>query len=104
VTTAETRRLSAALFGNDKFAEVVVALETLGRTATAQEIANEIRVGHDLVRKVLLRLSDAHLVKARERIGGRRGALPYEVTSNPEWGVLVNMCRSLIREGSSGHE
>ena len=90
--TAETRRLSASLFNNDKFTEVVLAFDREGGTATAQQLARSVGITHDLVKKVLVRLTDAGFVKALPRIGGSRGVLPYEKQAGPEWEALVRLC------------
>jgi DNA-binding transcriptional ArsR family regulator len=93
--SAEARRLSSSLFNNDKLADVVGVLDVEG-TATAQEIARAIGVTHDLVKAVLVRLGEAGLVKALPRIGGTRGALPYEVQRGDEWRALAALC-DLVR-------
>ena len=45
----ETRRRSAALFGNEKTVEVVLALNEEG-AATAQQVAQKTGIPHSLVR------------------------------------------------------
>jgi hypothetical protein len=95
--TSENRRLSAAIFNNDKFVEVVLALDDLGGTPTAQEVARHVGVNHDLAKAVLRRLKTADLVKAGVRSVGTRGPLPYEVQACPEWSSLVHLCRALAR-------
>lgn len=94
------RDVSSAIFNNDKFVEVVLALARwVGPTVTAQELASQLRISHDLVKKVLIRLGAASLVKTRERVGGRRGALPYEIQRGPEWGALVALAGALAGDG-----
>jgi len=85
--------VAAKVFNNDKFAEVVQALNAADGAATAQQIATSISVTHDLARKVLLRLVDAGLLKTLPRVGGQRGVLPYEVQPGPEWDALTTLCR-----------
>lgn len=90
------RELSSAIFNNDKFVEVVLALDQWdGPTVTAQQLATQLRINHDLVKKVLNRLEIANIVKTRERIGGSRGALPYEIQPQPAWDALVALARIL---------
>lgn len=91
----DTRRISAAIFNNDKLIEVVLALDSDGPQATAQQIARRLVINHDLVKKVLVRLEAAGLVKEMPRVGGRRGALPYEVQAGDEWRALLSLCRAL---------
>lgn len=93
--TSEARRLSASVFNNEKFAEVVLALQAEGGQATAQQVAQAVGISHDLAKKVLVRLTDAGLLKALPRVGGCRGILPYEVQSGPEWDALDALCSLL---------
>jgi predicted ArsR family transcriptional regulator len=94
--TAEARRLSALLFNNEKFAEVVGILDRDG-VATAQEVARAIGVTHDLAKIVLVRLGEAGLVKTLPRIGGSRGALPYEIQRGDRWQALAALCKLVMR-------
>jgi ribosomal protein S25 len=96
MTLRDTRARSATIFNNDKFVEVVLALEReRPAVVTAQQLAHAIGINHDLVTKVLRRLHEEELVKQRDRIGGRRGALPYEVQDGEEWQALVGLARAL---------
>lgn len=100
---ADIRDLSSSVFNNGKFVEVVLALDRWGEsTVTAQQLATQLRLNHDLVKKVLVRLSSASLVKSQERIGGKRGALPYEVQRGLEWNALVALATALAGEGTAG--
>jgi MarR family len=91
----ETREFSYAVFNNEKWSEVVLALESLGGTPISQEIARRMGVTSDLVTAVLRRLEDAQLVKALPRIGNpSRGTLPWEVQRGPRWDAMVSLCRS----------
>lgn len=87
--------MSSAVFGNDKMVDVVLALDGWSGTPIAQQIARQIGVQHDLVRKVLTRLETAGLVKALPRAGGSRGPVPWEVQAGPEWSALVLLARTL---------
>lgn len=92
---AATRTFSSRIFNNDKFIEVVLVLDRWDRpTFTAQEVARELSVNHDLVKKVLNRLEDAGLIKRQERLGGTRGALPYQVQPGPIWASLVAFAKA----------
>jgi hypothetical protein len=98
MSQADTRDLSSAIFNNDKFVEVVLALARWdGPGVTAQQLARQLFVNHDLVKKVLVRLTAANFVKPQERVGGKRGALPYEIQPGPAWTALVALARELAR-------
>lgn len=92
--SAATRRMSSAVFGNDKFVEIVLALAS-GSHATAQQLVDKTGINHDLVKRVLVRLESAGMVKAQARIGGVRGTLPYDVQDSPEWRALLALCTRL---------
>lgn len=96
-TSAATRGRSSAIFGNEKFVEVVLDLHQHG-SDTAQGIAGRTHLSHSLVRSVLLRLAESGLLTPLPR-ANRRGALYYEaVVDDPEWLALVGLCRLLSRE------
>lgn len=95
MTAHDTRQVSASVFGNDKWIEVVRSLEELSGTPLAQEIARRSDVNHDLVTKVLVRLEAAQLVKRLPRIGGRRGPVPWEVQRGGAWQAMVALCDEL---------
>lgn len=89
MTRMTTREVSAALFGNEKMAEVVVALAAESGLATAQQVATRLRINHDLARKVLLRLVTAGVVRALPKEGGRRSAQYYEPVQGTAWDALL---------------
>jgi hypothetical protein len=91
----QLRDVSSALFGNEKMAEVVLALVAQQGHATAQQVATDLSVNHDLARKPMLRLVEAGLLVALPRVGGRRSTQFYEVVPGPEWDALVALCRAL---------
>lgn len=93
--SAATRRRSADVFGNDKWIEVVGALNEMSGTPIAQEIARRLGINHDLVMKVLTRLESGQMVKRLPRSGGRRGPVPWEVQPSPIWHAMVDLCRKL---------
>ncbi|RZS91152.1 hypothetical protein EV189_0386 [Motilibacter rhizosphaerae] len=90
------REVSSALFNNDKMIEVVLELDRWrGVGVTTRELARTIGIADDLVKKVILRLLDAGLVKQLNRVGGRRGPLPYEVQETAAWRALVDLATAL---------
>jgi hypothetical protein len=98
VTLTETRLLSAAIFGNEKWTETVLLLEaeTLGLTPHATAIARKLDTTTDLAMDVLNRMANAGLVKALPRVGSpTRGTIPWEVQRGPRWTSLVTLCRLL---------
>ncbi|MGH3984306.1 MAG: hypothetical protein ACRDST_16890 [Pseudonocardiaceae bacterium] len=52
------RRVSAKIFGNEKYVEVVCALDAEGSAATAQVIAKRTGIDHPHARDVLVRLAE----------------------------------------------
>ncbi len=94
-----TRRRSAALFNNEKMAEVVLSLDAQRGAAHAQEISRQTGISHSLVRDVLVRLTSAEVVTALPRVGGSRGAQYYEPKEGELWLRLVEVCRHLVDSG-----
>jgi hypothetical protein len=99
-----TRRLSAAVFGNEKIAEIVLILDAEQGAVLAAEIARRTGFGHSLVRDVLVRLSKTTAVRALPKTGNSRGPAYYErVPDSPIWVALVNLARTIhelaLREG-----
>jgi len=70
-SVGETRRRSAALFGNEKTVEVVLALDAAG-AATAQMTATQTGISYSLVRDALIRLAVGGAVRQVPRVGGSR--------------------------------
>jgi len=90
----ETRRRSAALFGNEKTIEVVIALDEEG-AATAQMIAAKTGIPYSLVRDALVRLAGGGAVQQVPRIGGSRSPLYYEPTEGRLWAALATAARAV---------
>lgn len=89
-----TRSVSSALFDNEKFVEVVLALNASG-SAHAQALATTLTIPQSLVRAVLQRLQRGGLVEALPR-AHRRAALYYEPTrTGDRWRALVRLCQAL---------
>jgi hypothetical protein len=96
VDSPQVRQLSSALFNNDKMVEVVLELDRWGGVPlTTRELARSLRINDDLVKKVLIRLVLAGLLKELPRIGGPRGPLPYAVQEGHTWSALVKLAASL---------
>lgn len=92
----ETRNVSAAVFGNGKWMEVSLLLDSWGGTPYAQELARRIGTTPDLVTSVLKRMKAAELVKDLPRVGSpTRGMVPWEVQRGPRWDALISLCRVL---------
>jgi hypothetical protein len=73
----ETRRRSAALFGNEKTVEVILALHGEG-TATAQMIVVRTGIAHSMVRDAIGRLVEGGVVRALPKTGGTRSPQYYQ--------------------------
>jgi hypothetical protein len=98
----ETRRRSAALFGNEKMAEVVVALDEEG-PATAQTIAARTGITHSLVRDVLLRLTAGGAARPLPRLGGSRSPQYYQPVNGDLWAALTAAAQAIIKVSARTH-
>lgn len=84
----ETRRKSAAIFGNEKTVEVVLALSEEG-AATAQMIAMRTGIPHSLVRDALVRLVNGGAARQVPRVGGSRSPLYYQPVPGDLWAAVL---------------
>jgi hypothetical protein len=91
---AETRRRSAALFGNEKTAEVVLALND-ARLATAQQLSTSTGIAHSMVRNALARLVQGGAVRALPKTGHSRSEQYYQPVDDRLWGALVAVAEVL---------
>lgn len=87
-SVGETRRRSAALFGNEKTVEVVLALDGEG-TGTAQMIAARTGIPYSLTRDALIRLRVGGAIRQIPRVGGSRSPLYYEPVEGDLWRALT---------------
>jgi len=97
----QLRDVSSALFGNEKMVEIVLAMVSERGHATAQKVANDLLVNHDLARKPMLRLVEAGLLRALPKEGGRRSSQYYEVVEGPGWNALVALSQVLASIGQN---
>ena len=97
-----SRGVSTAVFNNSRWIDVVLALDAWTGTPITQQLANDLNVMPDLVKKVLVRLEAAHLAKPLPREGGARGPVPWEVQRGPEWSALVEVCAALANRAAYG--
>jgi len=93
----ETRRRSAALFGNEKTVEVVLALDQEG-AATAQMVAVRTGLAYSLARDALKRLSHGGAVREIPRVGGSRSSLYYEPIEGSLWKALTGASRAVAAQ------
>lgn len=84
-----TRRTSAAVFGNEKTVEVVLALVAANGLARATDIVQSTGIAHGMVRPVLKRLLDAGALSAMPRRGGSRGELYFEIADHGLWEAVA---------------
>lgn len=99
----ETRRRSAALFGNEKIVEVVLALQAEG-TATAQVIVMRTGIAHSMVRDALGRLVEGGVVRPLPKTGGSRSPQYYEPAGSRIWEILLALAQAVrddVRNASS---
>lgn len=93
----ETRRRSAALFGNEKAVEVVIALNEQG-VATAQELHASTGIAYSMVRDALGRLVQGGVVRALPKVGHSRSPQYYQPIEGPLWSALVAGAQALRQE------
>jgi hypothetical protein len=93
VTDGTTRVRSAALFGNETFVEVVLALADERGAATAQQLSRATGIDHSMVRSVLLRAVAAGIVQTLPRAGGSRSAQYYQPANTSLWNASLELAR-----------
>jgi hypothetical protein len=91
----ETRRRSAALFGNEKAVEVIAALDEEG-SATAQTIAVRTGITYSLVRDALLRLTAGRAIQPLPRLGGSRSPQYYQPVNGDLWTALTAAAQAIM--------
>lgn len=97
VDVVHARRMSAAVFGNEKLAEVVQFLSTERAPATAQAVASGTGIPYSLTRDALRRLLAAGVVQELPRLGGSRGPLYYEIVEGKMWRLFVEIAAEVCR-------
>jgi hypothetical protein len=103
---SEVRRRSAALFGNEKAVEVILAMARTEapHSVTAQDVSKSTAIAHSLVRDVLVRLVASDVLIAVPKVGGSRAAQYYQPRADFAWSELVAIAelvesRSIARRG-----
>ena len=88
---SELRRRSAALFGNEKAVEVILAMARTEapHSVTAQDVSRATEIAHSLVRDVLVRLVASDVLVAVPKVGGSRAAQYYQPRADFGWTQLV---------------
>lgn len=94
LTKVETRALSATLFGNEKMAEVLLALAAES-PATAKGISDKTGISYPLVRDVLQRLQKGGMLTSA-RTGGSRSSLLYDPADSDYWHAAVALARAIV--------
>jgi hypothetical protein len=98
MTPAASRDISAAVFGNGKWIEVVLLLDSWAGLPCAQELAIRIGTTSDLVAGVLRRMKAAQMIKDHPRVGSAtRGTIHWEVQRGPDWDATVALCKELTQ-------
>lgn len=93
----DVRRLSAAIFGNEKAVEVVAALAAHAGFFTAADVAATTGIQHGLVRAVLVRLAkDDVMLRAVPKTGSARGPQYYERRADRAWDELLTLTRRIL--------
>lgn len=96
MSSPSSRAVSAALFGNEKFAEVIVALAAEEGAATAQQLSKSTGIDHSMVRSVLLRAATAGIVDALPRTGGSRSAQYYQPVASELWSTTTALAHAVL--------
>lgn len=96
VDAHETRRVSAAVFGNEKTVEVILAVQSSGGLARATDIVQTTGIAHGMVRPVLKRLLDAGVLTAMPRRGGSRGELFFEIGNIDLWAAVLATAQQIV--------
>lgn len=101
--TERTRQRSAAIFGNEKVVEVVLALNDTGEspTATAQDLSRATGIAHPMVRDVLRRLALGEVLIAAPKVGGSRSAQYYHPRPGAAWDAVVSLAEAIASETAS---
>ena len=94
MNSQSTREVSASLFGNEKFVEVVLALAGQHGAATAQQLSKLTGVDHSMVRSVLVRAVAAGAVDTLPRQGGARSPQYYQPTDTDLWTATVALAQA----------
>lgn len=92
---SETRRVSAALFGNEKLVEVVLGLVEEGGLATAQQVARRLTITHATARQTLVRLAAAGMLRLLPKSGSTRSEQYYEAVEGNRWHALVALAAAV---------
>lgn len=97
----QARRRSAAVFGNEKLAEVVLFVAAERAPVTAQVVTTGTGVTYSLARDALRRLVSAGVIQELPRLGGTRSPLYYEVVDGRLWGLFVELAREVSSDRDS---
>lgn len=103
---SEIRRRSAALFGNEKAVEVILAMarSEAPHSVTAQDVSKDIAVAHSLVRDVLVRLAASDVLIAVPKVGGSRAPQYYQPRPDFAWTELVAVAELVESRSITGSD
>lgn len=93
-----TRRISAAVFGNEKTVEVVLALVAANGLARTTDIVRSTGIANGMVRPVLKRLLEAGALSAMPRRGGSRGELYFEIADHGLWSCIAATAAHIVSQ------
>jgi hypothetical protein len=90
------RRVSAAIFNNEKAVEVLSSIGDQRGAFTATDISGSTGIAHGLVRAFLRRLTeDDVLLRALPKTGSSHGPQFYEMSDNPAWPDLTHLAKKI---------
>jgi predicted ArsR family transcriptional regulator len=84
--------------GNEKTAEVVLALKQEEGVATAQQLSASTGIAYSMVRDALTRLVQGGAIEPQARTGGSRSPLYYRRVEGDVWDGLVVIAQALCAE------
>jgi hypothetical protein len=99
------RDVSQRIFGNGKYAEIVLAVASEREAAagsvgplsvTAQQLAVRSGVAYSLVRDVLIRMAEAGIL-IREPKAHARAVQFYTLVESDLWTALVGLAQQIVR-------
>jgi ribosomal protein S25 len=93
--TSALRSASAAVFGNEKLAEVIHYVADQELPVTAQMVSTGTHVNYSLVRDALRRLVSAGVLTELPRTGGSRSPLYYQIVECELWRLLTAVASEL---------
>ena len=92
----ELRRRSAATFGAERFAEVVLGYqEELPGAVPLKALVERTGFERNLLNPILFRLCESGALRQLPRLGGSRGPVAYDIANQALWNALLTVAAQL---------